>query len=704
MNKQVLTWTLAAAMAASAAQSPDAAALALESARKKETVSGDLEAAIHGYKDVVAKYGNRPAIVARALVSLGQCYEKLGSTEARKAYQRVVKEFGGEAVAATARARLSAMGGPNTEGVVVQIVAPPKDSSLARARVTEVSRDGRYLIYSSGRPGGWGMTIRDLRTEETRLFLKGGGNRMRWPVRVSPDGSHVAFISQVVDPVYLAPSSELHVARTDGSGVKVFTEKDLGGLPQVPSLWNWTGDGKRVALLVRTQDGSKLAVVNVVDGKATLVASAAGFTGAISTGQISPDGKYVAMTKRGKTGFFGDEMVLIPVDGSAEIPVVRNGQFPMWSADGSELLFQSNRRGVTDLYAVAVQNGKVAAPELVRENLDGFLIGMTAAGELYYSAGSHTKDLYTVEFDEQTGRPKGRPVKVTDRYINSGPAWSPDGKTLAYVSVQDGKELGSGQPPKLMLRTGSVDRVLEPSTVLEVNYMSPQWFPDGRSLLIQPPHGAEAGRLAKVDVQSGAVTMLFGGERLGFQSRGSYYTATPQLTPDGKAVILGLFDGEKARVTRRELDTGAERLLGTVAVKSGLYVAVSPDGRRLAFFASLQGRAEPPTLLTMDANGGDPVAVKMPPIWPASSVVAWSRSGKRIFFAGMEKPALKPGPGARSDIWSVAVDGGEAVPMGIRAPSIGSLAMHPDGGSLVYFDETERRDLWVVRNVLKGLR
>lgn len=695
MHKQVLTWTLAVAMAAAAAQSPDAAALALESARKKETVSGDLEAAIRGYKDVVAKYGNRPAIVARALVSLGQCYEKLGSTEARKAYRRVVTEFGGEAVAATARARLSAMGDSKTEGVVAQIVTPPKDSSLAQARVTAVSRDGRYLIYASSPPGGRGMTIRDLRTEETREFLKAGGNRMRWPVRLSPDGSQVAFISRAADPDDRAPA-ELHVARTDGEGVKVFTERDLGGIPQIPSLWNWTGDGKRVALLLRTPEGPQLAVVNVVDGKVTLVASAAGFTGAISTGQISPDGKYVAMTKRGKTGFFGDEMVLIAVDGSAEIPVVRNGQFPVWSADGARLLFKSNRRGVTDLYAVAVRNGKVAAPELVRENLDGFLIGMTAAGELYYSAGSHTKDLYTVEFDERTGKPKGGPVRITDRYINSGPAWSPDGRTLAYVSVQDGQELGSGQPPKLMLRTGSVDRVLEPGTLLEVNYMSPQWFPDGRSLLIQPPHGAEAGRLAKVDVRSGAVTMLFGGERLGFQSPASYYTATPQLTPDGKAVILGLFDGEKARVTRRDLDTGTERLLGTVAVKNGLYVAVSPDGRRLAFFASLRGRAEPPTLLTMDANGGDPVAVKMPPIWPVSSVVAWSKSGQRIFFAGKETP------GSRSDIWSVGATGGEAVPMGIRSPSIGSLAMHPEGGRLVYFDETERRELWVVRNVLKG--
>jgi hypothetical protein len=44
---------------------------------------------------------------AEALVHMGQCYEKLGDAESRKAYERVLREYGDQKEAAmVARARL----------------------------------------------------------------------------------------------------------------------------------------------------------------------------------------------------------------------------------------------------------------------------------------------------------------------------------------------------------------------------------------------------------------------------------------------------------------------------------------------------------------------------------------------------------------------------------------------------------------------
>ena len=41
--------------------------------------------AIKLYQTIVQKYGTDKKLAAKALVQMGQCYEKLGSTEARKA-------------------------------------------------------------------------------------------------------------------------------------------------------------------------------------------------------------------------------------------------------------------------------------------------------------------------------------------------------------------------------------------------------------------------------------------------------------------------------------------------------------------------------------------------------------------------------------------------------------------------------------------
>src|SRR5690348_9576924 len=95
-----------------AAQENDSRAdLALQAAIKKETVDGDLKGAIEQYRKIAQ--GKDRALAARALVRMGQCYEKLGDTEARKAYERVVQEFRDQQEAVRqARNRLATLHAP----------------------------------------------------------------------------------------------------------------------------------------------------------------------------------------------------------------------------------------------------------------------------------------------------------------------------------------------------------------------------------------------------------------------------------------------------------------------------------------------------------------------------------------------------------------------------------------------------------------
>src|SRR5689334_2123704 len=74
------------------AQKADSAESLLQAATKKELVDGNLLAAMEGYKKALtAAKGNR-AVAAKALLRLGECYEKQGNAEAQRSYERLVRE------------------------------------------------------------------------------------------------------------------------------------------------------------------------------------------------------------------------------------------------------------------------------------------------------------------------------------------------------------------------------------------------------------------------------------------------------------------------------------------------------------------------------------------------------------------------------------------------------------------------------------
>jgi hypothetical protein len=81
----------------------------LETAVYRETVMGDVPAAIGMYRALGAEKGIARPVAARALWQLGQCQEKLGQRrEAHATYARVAREFASEgAIAALARGKLA---------------------------------------------------------------------------------------------------------------------------------------------------------------------------------------------------------------------------------------------------------------------------------------------------------------------------------------------------------------------------------------------------------------------------------------------------------------------------------------------------------------------------------------------------------------------------------------------------------------------
>ncbi len=176
-------------------QKRDRTDVQFEAAAKKETVDGDLKAAIEIYQKI-AQSGNRVA-AANALVRMGQCYEKLGDTEAKKAYERVVREFGDQKEAvAEARKRLTKFTGPggalNRQPGLFGPVGERRETRFPRTAATSPIRTGRratsrYTTSSPAPTAFWPLEVGSAEKQHSQTVrrFQGMGSRSRIHGRMS---------------------------------------------------------------------------------------------------------------------------------------------------------------------------------------------------------------------------------------------------------------------------------------------------------------------------------------------------------------------------------------------------------------------------------------------------------------------------------------------------------------------------------------
>ena len=64
----------------------------LQRITQQATVTGDLRAAIDGYKKIVARAGSNREVAAQALVRMADAHQKLGDTESKKIYDNQLSQ------------------------------------------------------------------------------------------------------------------------------------------------------------------------------------------------------------------------------------------------------------------------------------------------------------------------------------------------------------------------------------------------------------------------------------------------------------------------------------------------------------------------------------------------------------------------------------------------------------------------------------
>jgi len=644
------------------------AEVALQAAIKTETVDGDLKSAIEQYKKIAAQPGTGRAVVATALLRMGQCYEKLGDADTRealKAYEQVVREYADQAgIVAQAQVRLAALGGRRGGGELVTRRVLPDASEVGGV----LTADGKYIRgidWDTGDVVQYELASRQRSRITNRLPWSDKGGSFIGQA-FSRDGKQIAYGSEVLSNAKdWIP--QLKIRNLDGSGVRILCgEKDSYVVPL-----DWSPDAASIlAYRMRNTKGTDLILISTADGSVRVLRST---TSAWVSAGFSPDGRSVAFSLVREGSPPHGDIFLMTADGRNEVVVAGHpaeDQLLRWTPDGRSLLFFSDRSGTWDIWTVHITGGKQQGePELLKKDFawDSEFIGFAPDGSFYYKTQTSLGRLYQGEVDLETGKVLVPPAPVTTRYTGppSQPTWSPDGRNLLYISRRGDFRPGNNILTIRSAATGE-ERFLSPR-LLGLN--QPSWAPDGRSVIALgiTETGTEDFR---IDTETSEITKL--------AVRG----VAPKLCPDGKTLVF-VADGPSIR--KRNLETGEESEVLKVGTMS---YDLSPDGREVVF--QVDGAVK-----TVSLIGGEPRELFRG--LAQYYLLRWTKDGRYIIARAVGT--------ASSEIWRVPAQGGTPLKLDLSVPKMESFALHPDNRRFAFsVDEGSKSELWVLENFLPPLK
>jgi len=650
----------------------------LRAAMDKETVDGDLKAAIEQYKKVIAQKGASREVVAQALLRLGEVYERQGSAEARPSYQRVVSEFADQSdPAQQARARLEALGSGNGKGPTFRVVW----TAPAGVGDPSISPDGRYLSYNTGNGE---LDVRDLVTGQTRLVAPAGvAGAMAW----SRDGKRLAYQTSSKEG-----GLKLNLVNTDGAG-KPTSYSFKGETEAAPEAWS--PDGKRILISdvkispsVKDPITSKLLWVQAADGAVQPIATSASPL-PFQQPSLSPDGRYIAFAGIPKGNTLQDagatQVYLIASDGAGETVISEAfGDDPIgWTPDGKYVLTTRNRGA--SLWAIPVAGGKAQGPAVsVRSEFgsdSGDFIGVTRGGSLYYRIVVNTTDSFLASMDSETGKitsaPNSQPFPRS-----AGGLWSPDGRRILHPTTgQPAVEPGPDTTGLSIysLDSGKDQRVASNIVVLRRGVC---WGPDGASILLNRPRGLTANESEPVrfNLSTGEVTPLFPGA-----SSFTIRTCSDELVSD--------FSNTAVKV--RNLKTGAETEIHKYERRQPVQSSpfLSHNGRWVAFREVLQDGS---AVLYVVSSGGGPARelarAKPPATFNNPRGLSWSPDERFVYFF------RKSDSNAPSELFRVPASGGAEESTGLKGLGFGGGEIAPDGKHILFGANSQQTEIWPKEN------
>lgn len=285
-------------------------------------------------------------------------------------------------------------------------------------------------------------------------------------------------------------SIQIYTIRADGTGLRRLTGGP--GLSEIPV---WSPDGRRIAF-IKVQEGNSQIYVMNADGSGQRRLTSPPGTNTFPA--WSPDGqRIVFVSSRGGN----PQIHAMNADGGKQVRLTGppgESTVPVWSPDGRQIAFVTTRdRGVAELYVMNADGAdqrRLTEPESYvaneksrgeqRQEAGGILLRPGVLHPAWSPDGKRIAFVTRVGLAEQSIQvvaPDGSGrVRLATGYA---PAWSPDGQQVAFVVAR----VGDAQI-YVMKTDGSLKRL----TPVGVNLL-PTWSPDGRRIAFLASRDGDLG-------------------------------------------------------------------------------------------------------------------------------------------------------------------------------------------------------------------
>lgn len=320
--------------------------------------------------------------------------------------------------------------------------------------------------------------------------------------KCSPDGKWVAYTLSTVDLAGDKRDTDVWMVSTDGkSNLRVTSSTESETSPR------WSPDGKYLSFVSSRPGKAKGAQVWVIDRRGGEAEQLTDVKGRLSGYEWSPDGKQLALIVREEEDDKKDEKK--PVDPKDEKPKPIVIDRYAFKRDGVGYVSGAKRSKI-HLFDVETKKLQMVTPENFDETVpawspDGKLLAFTsnraADGDRVPNS-----DIWVVE-----AKAGASPRKLTVfTGSDTQPVWSPDGKNIAYLMGSEHK-LGEYNMNRLAVipLDGGTPKIV--SAALDRGVMGHQFTPDGRQLEFLVADDMSMYP-ARVSVSGGSVERMVGGK------------------------------------------------------------------------------------------------------------------------------------------------------------------------------------------------
>ncbi len=567
---------------------------------------------------------------------------------------------------------------------------------------SRLSPDGKAISFVDWSTGD--LMVRDLGSGAVRRLTAKGG----WDVNgssesfaqssaISPDGKRVAYawfhyddsipndqagFQLRVGSVVEGPDSHNPEILFRGPTQRGFVET-LGWLSNSRILFLHADEERNMRFVIADADTGRITPLKTVGWS---------YPEGVA---ISPDGRWIAYGLKPDAFAKQHDIRILASDGSLEDTVIKHpaNEVPVaWTPTGSHLLYRSDRTGNAALWALPVIDRQTGPPVLVNPEFSMEMgVGLSPQGDLYYVKRTGTLDIYIAELDLAARRLVSQPRPVATTYVGDSrrPAFSPDGKLLAYLSNRSMRSYGDRRVVVRDLASGA-ERDLDPklSSVGET-----VWARDSQSILMRAADRKAKNWVYRAPVDGGPAEQVF--QPVGV------LPANYGTVPGGNLMHYRESNGPSGAHRIRDLKTDEER--SVVLPDGDSWLSVSPDGSSFAVVDRY--RTKDVTILSvLDARTLEERELfrVARPEWIKWST-QWTNDGRNILFW-----INKDWSGAtrRNELWVQPTEGGQPWYTGLAVERLGGrgdFSLHPDGRRLAYAAGSAEYEIWKLSNFLERL-